>query len=150
MLLNLLIGIPMTVLCLVLQAAMVGLSLHHYLHYRQSRERPGRHGRGHTILILSLVMLLMMFGNLMQMGIWALLFVLLGEFQSLSQALYFSGVTFATLGYGDVVLSPKWQLLSALEAANGILMFGVSTAVMTAAVSDVFKHNLARHLRQQP
>lgn len=138
MFLNLLIGIPMTVLCLVLQAAMVGLSLHHYLHYRQRRER---HGRGHTILILSLVMLLMMFGNLMQMGIWALLFVLLGEFQSLSQALYFSGVTFATLGYGDVVLSPKWQLLSALEAANGILMFGVSTAVTTAALSDVMKHH---------
>ncbi|MNG39745.1 Ion channel [compost metagenome] len=48
-------------------------------------------------------------------------------------------MTFATLGYGDVVLSPKWQLLSALEAANGILMFGVSTAVTTAALGDVMK-----------
>lgn len=138
MLMNLLLGIPMTILCLVLQAVVVGLSLHPYMDYRQSQERQSR---GSTILILSLVMLLMLLGNLMQMGLWALLFVVLGEFDSFARALYFSGVTFATLGYGDVVLSPKWQLLSALEAANGILMFGVSTAVITAALSDVMKHH---------
>ncbi|MWV13454.1 two pore domain potassium channel family protein [Pseudomonas sp. R-28-1W-6] len=137
MLMNLLLGIPMTVLCLVLQAVVVGLSLHHYLDYRQHQER---HGRINTILVLSGVMLLMLLGNLMQMGLWALLFVVLGEFDSFARALYFSGVTFATLGYGDVVLSPKWQLLSALEAANGILMFGVSTAVFTTALGDVMKH----------
>jgi voltage-gated potassium channel Kch len=85
------------------------------------------------------VMLFMLFGNFLQMAIWAGLFVVLNEFQSFSQAMYFSGVTFATLGYGDLVLSPARQLLSALEAANGILMFGVSTAVMTAALSDTLK-----------
>jgi voltage-gated potassium channel Kch len=98
------------------------------------------------ILLLSTVMLILLLGNCLQMAIWAGLFVLLGEFDDFAHALYFSGVTFATLGYGDVVLSQGWRLLSALEAANGILMFGVSTAVMTAAVSDVFKHN---QLKQQ-
>ncbi|MBB1519535.1 potassium channel family protein [Aquipseudomonas guryensis] len=139
MLMNLLLGIPMTVLCLVLQAVMVGLSLPLYMDYRQHQER---HSRGTTILVLSLVMMLMLLGNLMQMGLWALLFVVLGEFDSFARALYFSGVTFATLGYGDVVLSPRWQLLSALEAANGILMFGVSTAVITTALGDVMKRYL--------
>lgn len=137
MLSNLLIGLPMTLLCLLLQALMVGFSLRHYVDYRHRLDRPSA---GSTILILSLVMLLILLGNFLQMAIWAWLFVALGEFESFARALYFSGVTFATLGYGDLVLSPPRQLLSALEAANGILMFGVSTAVMTAALGDVLKH----------
>lgn len=98
------------------------------------------------ILVLSAVMLLLMLSaTACKWPLWAGLFMLLGEFDNFVTALYFSGVTFATLGYGDLVLSPPWRLLSALEAANGILMFGVSTAVMTAAISDVFKHKLAHH-----
>lgn len=137
MLMNLLIGLPVTLLCLLLQAVVVALSLRHYVNFRRNLRDPSP---GSTILILGLVMLLMLFGNFLQMAIWALLFVLLGEFESFTQALYFSGVTFSTLGYGDLVLSKPRQLLSALEAANGILMFGVSTAVLTAALHDVIKH----------
>lgn len=143
MLMNLLIGLPVTVLCLLLQAVTVGFSLRHYVNYRNNLSRPSVHS---TILILSVVMLLMLLGNILQMAIWAELFVVLGEFETFAQALYFSGVTFATLGYGDLVLSPPRQLLSALEAANGILMFGVSTSVMTAALGDVLKH-YARELK---
>jgi voltage-gated potassium channel Kch len=137
MLLNLLIGLPIMMLCLLLQAVMVALCLRRYVEFRHGLQRPSP---GITILILSLVMLFMLFGNLLQMAIWAELFFVLGEFESFSKALYFSGVTFSTLGYGDLVLSPQRQLLSMLEAANGILMFGVSTAVMTAALGDVLRH----------
>jgi voltage-gated potassium channel Kch len=147
MLLNLLTGLPVILLCLVLQAMFVAIGMRVYLRFRASTQvstavMP-------DILLLSAVMLLLMLGNCLQMAGWAGLFMLLGEFDNFAHALYFSGVTFATLGYGDVVLSEDWRLLSALEAANGILMFGVSTAVMTAAVSDVFKHNLTRLQRQQ-
>lgn len=148
MLINLLTGLPVILFCLVLQALFISWCLRAYLRFRPYTQ--ASNAMLPDILVLSAVMLLLMLGNCLQMVLWAGLFVLLGEFDSLVTALYFSGVTFATLGYGDLVLSPQWRLLSALEAANGILMFGVSTAVMTAAVSDVFKHNLARHLRQQP
>ena len=50
-----------------------------------------------------------------------------------------------TLGYGDIVMDERWRLLGPLEGANGILMFGVSTAVMTAAVADVIRFNMRRH-----
>lgn len=141
MLMNLLIGLPVTLLCLLLQAVVVALSLRRYVEFRRSLRAPSP---ASTILILGLVMLLMLFGNFLQMAIWAQLFVMLGEFESFTRALYFSGVTFSTLGYGDVVLSQPRQLLSALEAANGILMFGVSTAVLTAALHDVIKHYTER------
>ena len=148
MLINLLTGLPVILICLVLQALFIAWCMRAYLRFRP-------HTRASNavlpeILVLSAVMLLLMLGNCLQMALWAGLFMLLGEFDNFVTALYFSGVTFATLGYGDLVLSPPWRLLSALEAANGILMFGVSTAVMTAAVSDVFKHNLVRHAQHQP
>jgi hypothetical protein len=144
MLVSLVTGLPVILLCLILQAILVGLCMRLYLRFRPYTLAPN--SVLPDILLLSTVMLILLLGNCLQMAIWAGLFVLLGEFDDFAHALYFSGVTFATLGYGDVVLSQGWRLLSALEAANGILMFGVSTAVMTAAVSDVFKHN---QLKQQ-
>lgn len=145
MLINLLTGLPVILLCLMLQALFITCCLRTYLRFRPYTQVSA--AVVPDILLLSAVMLLLMLGNCLQMALWAGLFLLLGEFDQFVDALYFSGVTFATLGYGDLVLSEGWRLLSALEAANGILMFGVSTAVMTAAVSDLFKHNL---LQQQP
>ena len=84
-------------------------------------------------------MLVMLVGNFVQMGVWGVLFFALGEFDDFATAVYHSAVNFSTLGYGDMVMSAEWRLLGPLEAANGIMMFGVSTAVMTATVSDVLK-----------
>jgi hypothetical protein len=61
---------------------------------------------------------------------YAVLYSLLGETSSFEQALYFSTTTFASLGLGDVVLSPRWRLISAIEAANGVILFAWSTAFL--------------------
>lgn len=57
---------------------------------------------------------------------------------------YLLGVNFAALGYGDIVMSERWRLPGPIEAANGILMFGVSTAMITAAVMEIVKAGGAR------
>ena len=46
-------------------------------------------------------------------------------------------VTFTTLGYGDVLLDENWQLLASFEAANGMIMFGWTTAIIIAVVQRV-------------
>ncbi|WP_375737557.1 ion channel [Pseudomonas boanensis] len=142
MLLNLLVGIPVMLLCLLLQAYFVALCLRQYARFRKGRQ--GHDTQFLNVALLSLVMLLMLLGNFAQMAIWALLFWFLGEFDQFATALYHSGVNFATLGYGDIVMSETWRLLGPLEAANGILMFGVSTAVMTGAVMDIIKYQMAQ------
>jgi hypothetical protein len=142
MLLNLLAGLPVMLFCLLLQAVFVTICLRHYVHFRHVQ--PDRESQWLNISLLSMVMLLMLLGNFVQIAIWAALFMLLGEFDAFATALYHSAVNFATLGYGDIVMSSRWRMLGPLEAANGILMFGVSTSVMTAAVMDVIKHNLER------
>jgi voltage-gated potassium channel Kch len=144
----LLTGLPVLVCCLLLQAVFVAKCLRYYARAIHAKEHRG--SQLQDIVVLSAVMLLTLLGNFIQMAIWAGLFMLLGEFSDFPTALYHSGVNFATLGYGDLVMSERWRLLGPLEAANGILMFGVSTAVMTAAVMDVIKRNAARRPPGEP
>ena len=71
---------------------------------------------------------------------WALVYLLAGEFSELSQALYFSVVTSTTLGYGDITLSERWQLLASFEAMGGLVMFGASTAFLLGVMKSWFIH----------
>lgn len=80
--------------------------------------------------LLVTVMLIMSAGNLLQVALWAGLYCSLGEFHDFTTAFYHSVVNFATLGYGDIVLSARWRLLGALEAINGVLMFGLTTGFL--------------------
>jgi voltage-gated potassium channel len=75
------------------------------------------------------------FGHLAQVGLWAGFLVLLGALQTYDDAFYFSLVTFATLGYGDIVLAPGYRIFGALGATCGSLMLGWSTALIFAAIS---------------
>ena len=77
------------------------------------------------------------FGHFAQVGLWAGFLVWLSALQSYNDAFYFSLVTFATLGYGDIVLSPNYRIFGALGATCGSLMLGWSTALIFAAISRV-------------
>jgi hypothetical protein len=85
-----------------------------------------------------------------EIWLYAALYRLLGEMGTLEQSLYFSTVTFASLGYGDIVLSPRWRLLSAIEASNGVILFAWSTAFLLTVTRrlNVLEHDwLERHER---
>jgi hypothetical protein len=69
--------------------------------------------------------------------IWALAFYLLGIFATLEASVYFSLVSFTTLGFGDVLLPDEWRLLSGMAAANGLLNFGLLTALLVEALRHV-------------
>jgi len=145
MLHNFLAATPVMLLCLLMQGVVVAVCLRRYARFRYTYK--GKEPLWMDMLLLSAVMLLTLLCNFAQMVIWAALFMFLGEFSDFTTALYHSGVNFATLGYGDIVMSKHWRTLGPIEAANGILMFGVSTSVMTAAVMDVIKYNA--RLRQE-
>ena len=52
------------------------------------------------------------------------------HFESFEDAVYFSSATYTTLGYGDIVLTGRWRLLCTYEAINGLILFGLSTALL--------------------
>lgn len=135
MLLNFILGLSMMAFCLLLQGMLVVAALRFYA-YRQER-------LGSTFLIAmrvtAILMVILIIGNIAQVVAWALLFFWLGEFETLSLAVYHSAVNFATLGYGDIVMSEKHQLLGPLEAMNGVLMIGVSTAALSRVFAEAVK-----------
>lgn len=87
--------------------------------------------------IIALVISVAFTAHLIEIGLWAVVLVFCGEFQEFTNAYYHSAVNYATLGYGDLLLSPAWRLLGPLEATNGALMFGVSAAMVFAVVQRV-------------
>ena len=72
--------------------------------------------------------------HLIEMALWAVLFVICREFSDFATAFYHSAVNYTSLGYGDIIMSPTWKLLAPLETADGMLLFGVSTAMIFAVI----------------
>ena len=84
-----------------------------------------------------------MLGNIVQIAFWALLYTALGAFEGFETASYISGVTFTSPGHGDVVLHSRTRLLAPLQAANGLMMFSISTTLFMAT-NAVAKWTAAR------
>ncbi len=145
MLINLMLGLPTMVLCLMLQTALLVVVVHYYL---KRRNQMNTATLWSSLAVIKGIMLLLVIGNLGQIAIWAWLFNLLGEFEQFDDAFYHSAVNFGSLGYGDIVMSEQYRLLGALEAINGILMIGVSTAAMMGTFQGAIKKFLAAQSEQ--
>jgi len=130
-----------TVLCTILIHA---LALGATVNFFRLEKKRGHAGSGAFVdLAIAVFVISIAFAaHLLAIGVWAVLFVTLVEFQELGTAYYHSAVNYTTLGYGDLLLTPSWRLLGPLEAANGALMFGVSTAMVFAVAQRLF---LARY-----
>jgi len=72
--------------------------------------------------------------HLVEIALWALLFMICGEFSAFGNAFNHSAVSYTTLGNDNVIMSPSWRLLGSLAAADGMLMFGVSTAMIFTVI----------------
>jgi hypothetical protein len=71
------------------------------------------------------------------------LFLICGEFSDFPTAYYHSAVNYTSLGYGDIIMSPTWKLLGPLETADGMLLFGVSTAMIFAVIQRLVEARYA-------
>jgi len=88
-----------------------------------------------TILMIAVVAVLNA-AHLIEVAIWAVVYDVLGVVPDNISSFYFALVNFTTLGYGDVVPNPRWQLLGPLTTMNGVLLLGWSTAVIFAVLSS--------------
>ncbi len=132
------IWIPLLVGCFVVSLTVFihGMAILATVKFIRHENQLGRVGAGFTadFTIVSLAISIATVAHMVEIALWAALFVFCKEFPSLNVAYYHSAVNYTTLGYGDLIMTPSWKLLGPIEAANGMLMFGVSTALIFAVI----------------
>lgn len=145
MIFSVLLGLVAMSLCLALQASTLTFAVRYFAW--AARRRQGADTAHDAFIELSVLMGCLMAGTLVQILIWATLYRLIRVFDDFETAAYFSGVTFTTLGYGDVVLQGRLRFLAPLQAASGVLMFGLSTAALLSAVQRTVGKRAEKPLR---
>jgi hypothetical protein len=138
MFLALLVGVGMLFVSVLFSGMATALIVR--LMVRLTRNGPTALGFWNDVAVMMVVTLITAAAHLTLIALWAVALMLCGEFATFETALYCSAENYTALGYGDVTLSVRWRLLGPLEAINGLLLVGLSTAVMFAALGRMIKH----------
>jgi len=115
-----------------IHAAGLGMVLSHVLH---SSVRPEDTRFWPITWLLIRIAWLLIVIHMVAIAVWAMFFWLAKCLPDIESSFYFSAVTYATIGYGDLVLPKEWRMLGPIEGFTGILMFGLSTAFFFIVVS---------------
>jgi hypothetical protein len=110
------------------------LALLRVLRYRGQKFRAKESILGRCLLILMVVVGIFAIHTL-EVWLYSLVFLTIGALGDFESALYFSTVTFSSLGYGDIVLSSDWRLFGAIEAVNGLILLAWSAAFLISLMS---------------
>ena len=87
---------------------------------------------------IAITVLIIFAASMVESIVWAAAYIKVEAVQTFTDALYFSIVTYTTLGYGDITLNEDWRLLASFQAAIGIIIFGWSTAIVVASVQNIY------------
>ena len=129
------LGAGLIAATVVIQALFMTVGLSTFK--RTEERRPGAMARkpGITTVIWVLFLLIPI---VLDVTLWATFYCLGGALPSFEEALYFSTVTFTTVGYGDIVLGREWRQLATFEAVNGWIIFGWATALIMAVIQRLY------------
>jgi hypothetical protein len=145
-------GVPLLKQLAVGGAMVLAMALVHFtafallFHWLKSRQPAWATSR-----IAPVPVLLAAFGGVLavhaaEIWLYAVVYVLVGAIPELETALYFSTVSYASIGYGDVLLSKSWRILGAIEGAAGVILLGCSTAFLVAVITELQLFERARFL----
>jgi len=103
--------------------------------------RSGPPNELHKAFLVSLFTAWLFTGVTLEALLWAAVYLNIPSITTvpdLESAFYFSMVTFTTLGYGDVVLTGQWRMLSTIQAGNGVIIFGWTTALIFYFIQKIY------------
>ena len=136
----LVIGVAVT-FCTIFIHAVALAAIVQFVRHEQAVGHAGvRFSR--NVLIVAGATMLALAAHLVEMTAWGFVLVLCGEFRDLTSAFYQSAGNYTSLGNGAVVMSATWRLLGPLETTDGMLMFGVSTAMIFAVIQRMIQARL--------
>lgn len=142
MMFQLFLGSVLIIASIIVSVVLIGAAIEILLWFA------GKLSRGsHTIesfLALGATTTWFVFVVTVNVWIWAFAYLIIGVFETLEEALYFSLVCFTTLGFGDIILPDQWRLLSGFTATAGFILFGLGTAFLFEIMSRYFREGQAR------
>lgn len=100
------------------------------------------HSNWHMPVLVGVTLAMVVFSHTVQVWIWAITFMWRDAFSDWSTSVYFSIITYTTLGYGDVTLGPEHRVYASFAAVTGLLSFGLSTAFLVGLVTRVLAVSL--------
>ncbi|MBJ6370535.1 ion channel [Sedimentitalea arenosa] len=129
--------------CLILHVIWISIGVD--LLWR-SRDRLAHQRRFmRTTLVIVLAVGAMLIAITAQVLLWSFFYVSFSALEDWNTALYFSMVTFTTLGYGDIILEPDLRIFATFGAVTGLFSFGLSTAFLVAAASHLMNGVVPDH-----
>ncbi len=137
-------ALPLVVLTVLLHVVILGsINTRVVRALRDLRNR--RNFMTHFVIVMGIVTLLATTLHAVEAGIWAFAYHELGAFHDAKHALLYSLSAITTYGHAELYLAPHWQLMGAIEALNGLLLFGLTTAFLYAHVQRVWPLELQEH-----
>lgn len=91
----------------------------------------------HATLLLGAIVVAIVFGHTIVVWLWSSVFLLSGALPNMEESVYFTLVTYTTLGYGDLTLDESFRVFGTMAAITGLLNFGLSTAFLAAIVLKI-------------
>ncbi|WP_300032631.1 ion channel [uncultured Roseobacter sp.] len=126
-LIQILIGSFILLVCALIHIMIIARMIRHLAsHDHFAAHKTARH----QLVTLCVLFLITLLSHTIQLYFCALMLWLVGALQGYEEPIYFSLVTYTTLGYGDVVLTPQFRILGAMISVTGIVMFGMTTAFL--------------------
>jgi hypothetical protein len=139
-------SLPLIVLTVVIHVFGLGL-LHERVVHAVGRIIARRHFTAMFAAVMGIAVLLITVLHATEAWVWALAYWLLGALPDIRSSVLFSLGAMTTYGGSDVDLRQHWRLMGALEALNGIILFGLTTAFLFSMIQEVWMVNRERHRR---
>lgn len=134
-----LIGAALIAITVIIHAIGTGVWVRH-LAGRYGNDERWAGSRSVLVLVNTAIVVFAL--HTIEIIIWALAYLAMvptSELATFEEAVYFSFVTFTTLGYGDISLTADYRLLSGIEALNGIILVGWTTAMIFSVVQRIWR-----------
>ena len=146
MLSELAIAVVIVAVCLIVHIAGILLMAEWLLQRREYLEQTA--GRHHFAVLIVMLFAGIVILHVAQTSLWAAFYYAQGLFSDFETSLYFSMVSFTTIGYGDVLLPRNWRLLGVIEGFSGVVLCGVSTGFIFAVINAMFQARLRQRSNQ--
>lgn len=138
-------GLPLIVLTVLIHVSGLGLISQRVVHGNTGRKIERRHPKLAFVVVLAATTLLATCAHGIEAGVWAVAYRLLGALPDFRTSMLYSLNAMTSYGHTNLNLQDHWHLMGAMEALNGWLLFGLTTAFLFAVIQRVWLLDKREH-----